>query len=131
MGKPDNQNIDIETLRRQLRQEFDERVRFSIGEALDARDEGENGAVSLVLSDSDPEDATEEDLDDDNTSATKPFIDVKFRNARNVLTRPTEANAFGKILKSSDGTLSVNVDGKIEDDQTGIEKYKIRIKRID
>lgn len=131
MGRPDNQKIDVETLKRQLRREMDEKIQLALEAYSDESEE--DGGLTLVLV-GDPEDSgddVEDDGDQGGNNPTKPFIDVKFRNKNNKLVKPTESNAFGNILKSSDGTLSVSVDGKIIDDQKGIEKYKIRIKRID
>lgn len=134
MGKPDNQKTDIETLIRQLRRDIDEKIKRAIKRYDDELKEDDDGILYLTWTGSgeNPEDDTEDDDDGkEDKNPVKPFIQVKFRNNNGIFTKPTESNSFGEILTSSDGTVSVNVRGTIEDKQSGIEKYKIRIKRID
>lgn len=120
---PDNQNIDIEALKRELRQEMTARIKNEVSTALD-----EN------LLDQDSEDETEEDPNQPPPpppESPAPEIVVKFKNANNVFTLPTDINAFGDVIVAKDGTLTVNVVGRIFDDTAGIESYKLRIKSID
>jgi hypothetical protein len=125
---PDNQRVDIEAMRRQLRQEFRgvaiELIEEKLNELILVEDGF--GSPSGV-----PDDPEGDDDDDDDEKGVPPFVDVKFRNVNKIFTRPTESNYFGDILLSSDGTSNVNVVGRIFDDTPGIESYKIRIKRID
>ncbi len=126
MGKPDNQKIDIEALKRELRQYFNLRIKSEIDEALDE-------ALFQGSDDSPYEDPTGDTGDGDTGDETKepsPTIVVKFRNNNNIFTLPTEINSFGNVLISGDGTAAVNVVGRIFDETTGIESYKVRIKRI-
>ena len=128
MKNPDNQRVDIEAMRRQLRQEFRgvaiELIEEKLNELILVEDGF--GSPSGV-----PDDPEGDDDDDDDEKGVPPFVDVKFRNVNKIFTRPTESNYFGDILLSSDGTSNVNVVGRIFDDTPGIESYKIRIKRID
>ena len=126
MGKPDNQKIDIEALKRELRQYFNLRIKSEIDEALDE-------ALFQGSDDSPYEDPTGDTGDGDTGDETKEpstNIVVKFRNNNNIFTLPTEINSFGNVLISGDGTAAVNVVGRIFDETTGIESYKVRIKRI-
>jgi hypothetical protein len=126
LGKPDNQKIDIEALKRELRQYFNLRIKSEIDEALDE-------ALFQGSDDSPYEDPTGDTGDGDTGDETKepsPTIVVKFRNNNNIFTLPTEINSFGNVLISGDGTAAVNVVGRIFDETTGIESYKVRIKRI-
>ncbi len=128
MGKPDNQKIDIEALKRELRQYFNLRIKSEIDEALDE-------ALFQGSDDSPYEDPTGDTEDggtgdDPSKPEPSPTIVVKFRNNNNIFTLPTEINSFGNVLISGDGTAAVNVVGRIFDETTGIESYKVRIKRI-
>jgi hypothetical protein len=126
LGKPDNQKIDIEALKRELRQYFNLRIKSEIDGALDE-------ALFQGSDDSPYEDPAVDTGDGDTGDETKepsPTIVVKFRNNNNIFTLPTEINSFGNVLISGDGTAAVNVVGRIFDETTGIESYKVRIKRI-
>lgn len=124
-----NNNDNLETVKRQLRQEFEEIALNVVSRELDS---------SLNDGDDNPEGEPDDTPIDDPAPepepepvTPKPFVDVKFRNVNKIFTRPTDSNSYGDILISSDGTTTVNVVGKIFDDRTNIESYKIRIKRID
>lgn len=129
MKKPDNQRNDLEALRRQLRQEFKAIALELIEEKIDLVLLDNEGISGLSGSDDDPEDIDDDDEDDDKDLA--PFVEVKFKNNNGIFTKATESNSFGDTFKSSDGTVTMNVTGKIFDDSPGIESYKVRIKRID
>lgn len=134
--KPDNQKVDIESLKRQMRQEFDARAKELILEEINLVLLDEEDPERLYLigdpDDYNPEDPLEDDIteNDSDPGSVKPFISVKFRNNNKVFTIPADDKYFGEVLTSGDGTVTVNVAGKIFDDQKGIEAYKIRIKRI-
>lgn len=129
MKKPDNQRTDLEALRRQLRQEFKaialELIEEKIDEVL-----LDNDGSGLSGSDDDPENIDDND-DEKEDKDLAPFVEVKFKNNNGIFTKATGENSFGDTLKSSDGTVTMNVTGKIFDDSPGIESYKIRIRRID
>lgn len=131
MKKPDNQRNDLEALRRQLRQEFKGIALELIEEKIDLVLLDNEGISGTPTTDDNPEDGTGDDDDEKDDKNPAPFVEVKFKNNNGIFTRATEANSFGDILVSSDGTSTVNVVGKIFDDTPGIESYKIRIKRID
>ena len=128
--KPRNTQIDIEALKVQLRQEFEALIRQIVEEEIDEAltSQDDDSGVDDGDSTTDPGDGSE---DGDTGSGTQPFIEVRFKNNNGVYMKPTELSTFGTVLVSADGTTTVNVQGKIVDDQKGIEKYKIRIKRID
>lgn len=132
MKKPDNQRNDLEALRRQLRQEFKAIATDIVEEKIDEVLLDNEGITGISTTDDNPEDGTGDDDDDNGTGKDPaPFVEVKFKNNNGVFTKATNSNSFGDILVASDGTVTVNVVGRIFDDTPGIESYKIRIKRID
>lgn len=131
MKKPDNQRNDLEALRRQLRQEFKAIATDIVEDKIDEILLDNEGITGRSGSDDNPEDNTGDDDDDGKDKDPAPFVEVKFKNNNGVFTKATESNSFGDTFKSSDGTISMNVTGRIFDDSPGIESYKIRIKRID
>ncbi len=130
MKKPDNQRNDLEALRRQLRQEFKGIALELIEEKIDLVLLDNEGITGRSSTDDNPEDGTGDD-DDDKDKDPAPFVEVKFKNNNGIFTKATESNSFGDTFRSSDGTITMNVMGRIFDDTPGIESYKIRIKRID
>jgi hypothetical protein len=129
MKKPDNQRTDLEALRRQLRQEFKAIATDIVEEKIDEVLLGNEGITGRSTTDDNPEDGTGDDDGKDKDPA--PFVEVKFKNDNGIFTKATESNSFGDTFRSSDGTITMNVMGRIFDDTPGIESYKIRIKRID
>lgn len=129
MKKPDNQRTDLEALRRQLRQEFKAIATDIVEEKIDEVLLDNDGS-GLSGSDDDPENIDDDD-DEKEDKDLAPFVEVKFKNNNGIFTKATGENSFGDTLKSSDGTVTMNVTGKIFDDSPGIESYKIRIRRID
>lgn len=129
MKKPDNQRTDLEALRRQLRQEFKAIATDIVEEKIDEVLLGNEGITGRSTTDDNPEDGTGDDDGKDKDPA--PFVEVKFKNDNGIFTKSTESNSFGDTFRSSDGTITMNVMGRIFDDTPGIESYKIRIKRID
>lgn len=130
MKKPDNQRTDLEALRRQLRQEFKAIAIDIVEEKIDEVLLDNEGITGRSTTDDNPEDGTGDD-DDDKDKDPAPFVEVKFKNNNGIFTKATESNSFGDTFRSSDGTITMNVMGRIFDDTPGIESYKIRIKRID
>lgn len=131
MKKPDNQRNDLEALRRQLRQEFKGIALELIEEKIDLVLLDNEGVSGTSSTDDNPEDGTGDEDDDGKDKDPAPFVEVKFKNNNGIFTKATESNSFGETFKSSDGTITMNVMGRIFDDTPGIESYKIRIKRID
>lgn len=126
--------LDVENLKRQLREEFQLIARGEVQEQLKRLDSEDPNPESIEYSDEEPSGDGEQNNDNNGGTpekdVTDPFKAIKFMNSNKVFTVPTDDKKFGQLMLSADGTLTVNVTGKIIDSQTGIENYKIRVKRI-
>jgi len=124
--RPDDENIDIETLKRDLRQYVNRSIKEQIYGSLDEALLDTYGTEGGRTSDDDGGDDTEPV----EPPSSGPDIVVKFRNSNGVFTIPTSDKYFGEVLVAGDGTVTVNVEGRVFDETTGIERYKVRIQRI-